>query len=218
VGKTPEELQARIDELDATIASRIAEIEAFASKVAGGSISLNDPASVEGFQKTISDRASSLRGEGQALDAQASREQAVFDAAGGDRAMQQQLRDLQLAQKQRELLSTAGALPADAPLFKPADPLTGLAPLPRLAPGLTSGAQPANPLTGIAPLPGAGSFSQMPPNPLGGTAAQPLPDLPQAAKAAAESNAQANAAMLDAFKKMQADNKKLTEQLKNSRS
>ena len=92
---------------------------------------------------------------------------------------------------------------------------------------------------GPAPLPGPAAFApgQLPPNPFG--VPQPLPaasnaapppglgqpaplpgndQLVKATQAAAASNAQANEAMLAALKKLETDNKKLTEQLKNSRA
>jgi len=228
VGKTPQELQARIDELDATIASRIAEIEAFASKVVGGSISLSDPSAVRGFQKSIWDRAASLRGESRSLNDQASRSQRAFDAAGSDRALQQRLRDLQLQQQQREISTGAGARPADAPLFEPASPF-GPAPLPRLAPGLP-GVQPADPL-GFRPLPlpGTGNFAQPPPNPLDMRVPAPLPEPPRLDVKPLEdvkkSNEAANSAVLTFAQAVAAENeamrRKLAEleaKLKNSRS
>lgn len=188
-------LQSEIKTLSDTLSQRMKIVEDFASKTAGGSISLTDPAAVTGFQKTLADRAAGLRGESSSLNAQASREQAVFDAAGGDRAMQQSLRDLQLTQKQRELSTGAGAQPASAPLFQPAAPF-GPAPLPRLAPGLP-GVQPPNPFGLPQPLPSGGNFNAQPASPFGPA---PLPSAPpvntKPIEQAAVKNDEANAAVM----------------------
>jgi hypothetical protein len=99
----------------------------------------------------------------------------------------------------------------------PADPLTGLMPLPS-ASGLPQPMQaaPRDPLTGLAPLPGAGSSRNQPASPLPNTA-QPLPTPPpldvKPLQDVKQSNEQANAAVLAFAQTVAAKNDELTRKL-----